>query len=73
MFIESTVVTAMGLTALTVLRRFEDKNDKQWTRRISITLDSGASSGSVLDALKDLGVTFRRSNTSGARRRRLLW
>src|SRR6202167_1864934 len=27
MFVESAVVTALGITALTVLRRFEDKND----------------------------------------------
>jgi putative Mg2+ transporter-C (MgtC) family protein len=38
MYVESAVVTAMGVTALTVLRRFEDKNDDVVRRRVSVVL-----------------------------------
>jgi putative Mg2+ transporter-C (MgtC) family protein len=57
MFAESAFVTAMGLTALTVLRRLEDKNDTLWTRRVSVTLTSSAAAEQVLAALKGLGGT----------------
>jgi putative Mg2+ transporter-C (MgtC) family protein len=56
MYPESGVVTVMGLTALTVLRRFEDKDDKRWTRRITVTLLGSTPSALVLDAMKELGV-----------------
>lgn len=35
-------VTALGLAALTVLRRFEDKDDNVTRRRVSVTLRRGA-------------------------------
>ncbi len=38
MFVESAAVTALGITALTFLRRFEDKNDHLLRRRISVVL-----------------------------------
>jgi len=44
MFIESVVVTTFGLGALTVLRRFEDKEDNVVRRRVSVTLRRGAGS-----------------------------
>jgi putative Mg2+ transporter-C (MgtC) family protein len=42
MFVESAVVTLMGITALTVLRRFEDKNDQLVRRRVSVVLGEGS-------------------------------
>lgn len=51
MFVESVVVTGFGIVALTVLRRFEDKNLLR--RRVSVTLDGGAERmESVLTAIK---------------------
>lgn len=41
MYIETGFVTLMGLLALTVLRRFEDKDDTIIRRKISLTLDNG--------------------------------
>jgi putative Mg2+ transporter-C (MgtC) family protein len=41
MFVESGAVTVMGLAALTVLRRFEDKEDNVVRRRVTITLRRG--------------------------------
>jgi len=41
MFVVSCAVTAIGLLALTVLRRFEDKRDDVVRRRITITLRRG--------------------------------
>jgi putative Mg2+ transporter-C (MgtC) family protein len=42
MFVESGVVTLMGLLALTVLRRFEDKDDHVQRRRMIVTLGGNA-------------------------------
>jgi len=42
MFVESVTVTALGLAALTVLRRFEDKEDNVTRRRVSVTLRRGS-------------------------------
>jgi putative Mg2+ transporter-C (MgtC) family protein len=42
MFVESGVVTLMGLLALTVLRRFEDKDDHVQRRRVIVTLGGNA-------------------------------
>src|SRR5579863_5583448 len=36
MFVESAAVTFMGIVALTVLRRFEDKDDHLMRRRVSV-------------------------------------
>jgi putative Mg2+ transporter-C (MgtC) family protein len=41
MYTESAAVTVMGIFALTLLRRFEDKNDLLVRRRVSIVIDEG--------------------------------
>jgi len=57
MFVESAVVTGMGVVALTVLRRFEDKNDKLVRRRVSVTLGEEAQDiAAVVEALEKLGA-----------------
>jgi len=56
MFVESAVVTGMGVIALTVLRRFEDKNDRLVRRRVSVTLGEDAQDiAAVVEALTKLG------------------
>jgi putative Mg2+ transporter-C (MgtC) family protein len=57
MYVVSVAVTAMGITALTVLRRFEDKNDHLIPRRVSLVLASGEVLEGVTTALKGVGVT----------------
>jgi putative Mg2+ transporter-C (MgtC) family protein len=58
MYVVSTAVTAMGIVALTVLRRFEDKNDHLMHRRISVVLgDEEAGIDRVVSALTSLGAT----------------
>ncbi len=57
MFVESAVVTGMGIVALTVLRRFEDKNDQLVRRQISVVLGDGA------DDIRPIVVTL---TTAGA-------
>lgn len=57
MFVESVAVTCMGLLALTVLRRFEDKADHVVRRRIRVTLKpDGATAESVTRDLAELCV-----------------
>jgi putative Mg2+ transporter-C (MgtC) family protein len=57
MFVESGVVTVLGLLALTVLRRFEDKDDHRMRRRVTVILGDDADSvTAVVDALKALGA-----------------
>jgi putative Mg2+ transporter-C (MgtC) family protein len=56
MWVISVVVTAMGITALTVLRRFEDKNDHLITRHVSLVLASAEVLERVMEGLKGLGV-----------------
>jgi putative Mg2+ transporter-C (MgtC) family protein len=57
MFVESAVVTGMGVVALTVLRRFEDKNDKRVRRRISVTLGEDSQDvAAVVESLQRLGA-----------------
>ena len=41
MYIESVAATVVGIAALTILRRFEDKDDRV-RRRLSLTLEEGA-------------------------------
>ncbi|HEY8077473.1 MAG TPA: MgtC/SapB family protein [Labilithrix sp.] len=56
MFVESVVVTVFGIAALTVLRRFEDKNVHR--RRVTVVLASnGTKPEAVIDRLKKLGVS----------------
>ncbi len=58
MYVEGVAVTAMGMTALTVLRRFEDKNDDLVRRSISIVLSQeGATITQIEAVLKELGGT----------------
>lgn len=56
MYVISVVVTAMGITALTVLRRFEDKKDNVVTRRVALVLTNAEVLERVFDVLKGLGV-----------------
>lgn len=57
MFLEAVVVTGMGITALTVLRRFEDKNDHVVRRRLSVVLGEESSGpAGLLTALRELGA-----------------
>jgi putative Mg2+ transporter-C (MgtC) family protein len=56
MYVEAVSVTAIGLVALTALRRFEDKDDRV-RRRILLVLDDGAPPVSaIVDALIALGA-----------------
>jgi putative Mg2+ transporter-C (MgtC) family protein len=58
MYFESVVVTGMGVTALTVLRRFEDKNDHVVRRRVSVVLGGDANDiGPIVVALGTVGAT----------------
>lgn len=58
MYVESVAVTAMGIIALTVFRRFEDKNDLITKRRISLVIadDAESSTSRVMKAITDLGA-----------------
>lgn len=57
MYVVSVAVTAMGIMALTVLRRFEDKNDHLMRRRVSVVLGEGEPGiGRVVSTLTDLGA-----------------
>jgi putative Mg2+ transporter-C (MgtC) family protein len=57
MYVESAVVTVMGIVALTVLRRFEDKDDHLVRRRVSIVLGEDARDiTGVLASLRALGA-----------------
>lgn len=58
MFLVAAVVTGMGIAALTVLRRFEDKNDHLVSRQLSVVLgeESGGVAG-LISALGDLGIS----------------
>jgi len=58
MYAVSAAVTAMGLLALTVLRRFEDKKDHVSRRRVSVVLgEEEAGAGLVIAALTAMGTT----------------
>src|SRR5580692_8608954 len=52
MFVESAVVTGLGIVALTVLRRFEDKDDRLVARRVTLVLASAEVLDGVMTALK---------------------
>jgi putative Mg2+ transporter-C (MgtC) family protein len=57
MYMESSVVTLMGIIALTFLRRFEDKNDHLIRRRVSVVLgDDAHDVTAVVDALTSFGA-----------------
>jgi putative Mg2+ transporter-C (MgtC) family protein len=58
LFVVSVAVTAMGIVALTVLRRFEDKNDHLMRRRVSVVLgEAEPGIGGVVSVLTELGAT----------------
>jgi putative Mg2+ transporter-C (MgtC) family protein len=58
MFVESAVVTAMGIIALTVLRRFENKDDHSLRRRMQVVLGEEADDMSaIVEALRAIKVT----------------
>ena len=67
MFVESGVVTALGVLSLTILRRFEDKDDNLLRRRLSVVLSEDAPGGERLrSALAEMGavateIEYRRS------------
>jgi putative Mg2+ transporter-C (MgtC) family protein len=57
MFVESGVVMLMGLLALTVLRRFEDKEDNLQRRRVTVVLGEHAKDiHAIVDSLTKLGA-----------------
>jgi putative Mg2+ transporter-C (MgtC) family protein len=57
MYVEAVAVTAMGIVALTALRRFEDKDDRLTRRRISLVLgDESPGVSDIVQALRELGA-----------------
>jgi putative Mg2+ transporter-C (MgtC) family protein len=57
MYLESVFVTALGLAALTLLRRFEDRGVQTVRRRLSLTIDPARSSlAAVIDQLTKMGA-----------------
>jgi putative Mg2+ transporter-C (MgtC) family protein len=57
MFVESCAVTAMGIFALTVLRRFEDKDDVTQRRTLTVVLGPHSNdTKAVVKSLTSLGV-----------------
>jgi putative Mg2+ transporter-C (MgtC) family protein len=57
MFVEAAVVMIMGLVALTLLRRFEDKDDSMQHRRVTVVLGEQAKDlAAVVDGLAKLGA-----------------
>ncbi len=55
MYLEGAVVTCMGIVALTVLRRFEDKDVQR--RRVSVVLGADAGGvGQIVDAIRAIGA-----------------
>ncbi len=58
MYVESVAGTAIGVTALTVLRRFEEKDDRFLRRKISLVFgDPPPDLSSVLAQIQALGAT----------------
>ena len=58
MYVEGVAVTGLGLLALTVMRLFEDKNDRILRRRVSVTLgDNPHAVSGVMAALTATGTS----------------
>lgn len=58
MYFEGAFVTFVGIVALTVLRRFEDKDDGVVRRRVSLVLgERGLGVGQLTELLESLGIT----------------
>jgi putative Mg2+ transporter-C (MgtC) family protein len=57
MFIESAVATAFGVLALTLVRRFEDKDDRVAKKRLVLSFDDDAEAAAerVFDVIAKLG------------------
>ena len=63
MYPEAVAVTIMGLTALTLLRKFEDKNDRMAKRHVCLELNDGQDAiKQILDALTSVGVSTSHFN-----------
>ena len=59
MFVEGLFVTVMGVIALTVLRRFEDKNDQVVRRRVSLVLsDDPHAVSKIVASITEIGATL---------------
>jgi putative Mg2+ transporter-C (MgtC) family protein len=57
MFVESAVVTLLGLFALTILRRFENKDDHGIRRRVVLVLgEDGSGVAGIVTLMGELGV-----------------
>jgi putative Mg2+ transporter-C (MgtC) family protein len=57
MYVEGMLATAIGIAALTLLRRFEDKHDQRVARRLSLDMGAGAPPiGKVMEDLTALGA-----------------
>jgi putative Mg2+ transporter-C (MgtC) family protein len=55
MYVESAAVTLMGIAALTIFRRLEDKNDLVVRRRISVVIAEETETSLIMKAIADLG------------------
>jgi putative Mg2+ transporter-C (MgtC) family protein len=59
MYAEGVFVTAIGLSALTMLRRFEDRGGPVARRRVTVVVDEALSAGTTIgSALTRAGATF---------------
>lgn len=67
MLIEGAAVTVFGILALTLLRRFEDKEDNVSKRRVSVMLEEVEGTAKVREAIAQLGVSI----SDGSYERRL--
>jgi putative Mg2+ transporter-C (MgtC) family protein len=57
MYVESVAVTLLGLAALWMLRRFEDKDDRE-RRKLTLTLtDAAVPTDALLARLDEVGVS----------------
>jgi putative Mg2+ transporter-C (MgtC) family protein len=58
MYVESVAATVIGIATLTILRRFEDKDDRSVARRLVLGLGDGAPTNTaIVDALRSSGIT----------------
>jgi putative Mg2+ transporter-C (MgtC) family protein len=57
MYAIAAFVTLVGVVALTILRRFEDKDDSRTRRRISVVLGPDGSVAEVTSKLAELGAS----------------
>ncbi len=56
MFVVGGAVTLLGVSALTLMRRFEDKDDHVLVRRVSVVLEASASTAALRESIGALGV-----------------